>query len=114
MKVSLAIWLAAHLARRPAPRTLGELHKPIGLLATVCCALLLAEPDLGTAIAIALLLGGVLVVAGSPVGLMARAGLIALGAGALAIYLEPYRRDRILAFLHPWHDSQGAGYQTLQ
>jgi cell division protein FtsW len=114
MKVSLAVWLAAHLARRRAPRTLVELYKPIGLLAAVCCALLLAEPDLGTAIAIAMLVGGVLLVAGAPAGLMARAGAIALGAGILAIYLEPYRRGRMLAFLHPWHDSQGAGYQTVQ
>jgi cell division protein FtsW len=114
MKVSLAVWLAAHLARRPAPRTLGELHKPIGLLATVCCGLLLAEPDLGTAIAIAILLGGVLLVAGAPVGLMARAGVIAVGAGVLAIYLEPYRRVRIFSFLNPWHDSQGAGFQSVQ
>ena len=114
MKVSLAVWLAAHLARRPAPRTLRELRKPIGLLAAVCCGLLLAEPDLGTAIAIGLLLGGVLLVAGAPVGLMARAGTIAIGVGLLAIYIEPYRRARIFSFLNPWHDSQGAGFQSIQ
>src|ERR671926_381122 len=31
-----------------------------------------------------------------------------------AIWLEPYRRARIFSFLHPWHDAQGAGFQTVQ
>jgi cell division protein FtsW len=32
----------------------------------------------------------------------------------LAIWLEPYRRARVFAFLNPWGDSQGAGFQTVQ
>src|SRR5438105_2222718 len=35
-----------------------------------------------------------------------------LGLGA--IWLEPYRRARVFSFLHPWHDAQGAGFQTVQ
>ena len=34
-KVALCVWVAAYLARRPAPRTLGELAKPVGLLTAV-------------------------------------------------------------------------------
>jgi hypothetical protein len=60
-KLALVIWLAAYLARHPAPRTLGELFKPIGLVVGVFCALFLAEPDLGTAITVVVMLGGVLV-----------------------------------------------------
>ena len=58
-KLALAVWVAAYLSRsrtRP-PRTLAELAKPLGLVAGVACALVLVEPDLGTAIAIALMLG---------------------------------------------------------
>jgi len=113
-KIALAVWLAAHLARRRPPQTLSELYRPVGLLTAACCALLLAEPDLGTAIAVAVLVGGMLLVAGSPAGLLARAGAIAVGAGLLAIYIEPYRRARIFSFFNPWHDSQGAGFQTVQ
>src|ERR687887_561688 len=32
----------------------------------------------------------------------------------VAIWLEPYRRVRVFSFLHPWHDAQGAGFQTVQ
>ena len=51
-KLALAIWAASYLARRPAPRTLGELAKPFGLLGGLFAGLVILEPDLGTAIAI--------------------------------------------------------------
>src|SRR5262249_57985871 len=55
-KLALAVWAAAYLSRRPAPRTLGNLWRPIGVLLLVFCALVIAEPDLGTAIAIVVIL----------------------------------------------------------
>ena len=33
---------------------------------------------------------------------------------SLAIWFEPYRRARLFSFLNPWHDAQGAGFQTVQ
>ena len=113
-KLALAIWVAAYLSRRPAPRTLGELVKPIGLVFGVVCALLLAEPDLGTAITIVVMLGGVLVVSGAPGRLLATAGGLVATLILTAAWLEPYRRARLLSFLNPWDDPQGAGYQTVQ
>ncbi len=113
-KLALAIWACAYLARRPAPRTLKELMRPIGATAGLTCLLILAEPDLGTAIAIVVMLAGVLIVSGTPISLLARAGGIVATVGLLAIWLEPYRRARIFAFLNPWGDSQGAGFQTVQ
>ena len=115
-KLALAVWVAAYLSRarmRP-PRTLTELAKPLGLVAGLCCALILLEPDLGTAVAITLMLGGMLVAAGTPLGLLARAGAIVVALGVAAIYLEPYRRERILAFFNPWSDAQGSGFQSVQ
>ncbi len=113
-KLALAIWVALYLARRPVPRTLGELVKPIGLLTGVLCALLIAEPDLGTAIAVCLMVGGMLVVAGAPLRLLAGAGGLVAGALLVAIWAEPYRRVRVFSFLDPWDDAQGAGFQTVQ
>ena len=115
-KLALAVWVAAFLSRsrtRP-PQTLAELAKPLGLVAGVACALVLVEPDLGTAIAIALMLGGMLVAAGTPFGVLARAGAIVAALGVAAIWLEPYRRERILSFFNPWNDAQGSGFQSVQ
>ena len=113
-KLSLAIWAASYLARRPAPRTLRELLRPIGLTTGLFCVLILLEPDLGTVISIGIVLGAILVVSGAPLRVLAGGGSIAIGLAFAAIWIEPYRRARVFSFLNPWHDAQGAGYQTVQ
>jgi cell division protein FtsW len=113
-KLALAIWAAGYLSRHRAPRTLHELWRPIGLLTGVYAVLLIAEPDLGTAIALVLMLGAMLLIAGTPLRVLGPAVGIAVGLGTLAIWLEPYRRARFFAFLHPWHDAQGTGFQIVQ
>jgi cell division protein FtsW len=113
-KLALAIWAAGYLARRPAPRDLRELWRPVGALAALFCVLLILEPDMGTAIALLVMLTGMLVVAGIPARVLGGALAIACAAGTVAIWFEPYRRARFFAFLHPWHDAQGTGFQLVQ
>ena len=113
-KLALCVWAAAYLARRPAPRTLKQLWRPIGALTSLFCVLLILEPDLGTAIALVLMLSGMLLVSGMPGRTLGIALLIASAAGTAAIWFEPYRRARFFAFLHPWHDAQGTGFQIVQ
>jgi len=113
-KLALVLWLAAYLARRPAPQSLGELLRPIGLVVGSAFALVLVEPDLGTAIAIAIMAAAVLVVAGTRLSTLAGAGTIGFFLVAAAIWLEPYRRERVLSFLDPWQDPEGAGFQSVQ
>jgi cell division protein FtsW len=113
-KLVLALWTAALLARRPAPRTLGELAKPIGVVVGAACALILVEPDLGTAIAIAIMVSAILVVSGTRLRLLVSAAGIGISVVLLAIWFEPYRRERLISFLDPWHDPQGAGFQAVQ
>jgi cell division protein FtsW len=113
-KLALAVWAAAYLSRRPAPRDLRELWRPVGALAAVFCVLLILEPDMGTAIALMVMLIGMLVVAGTPTGTLLSAMTIAGALGTFAIWMEPYRRARFFAFLNPWHDAQGTGFQIVQ
>jgi cell division protein FtsW len=113
-KLSLAVWAAAYFSKRPAPRDLRELWRPVGALTTVFCVLLIAEPDMGTAIALLVMLVGILVVAGTPARTLGAAIGIATALGTAAIWFEPYRRARFFAFLHPWHDAQGTGFQIVQ
>ena len=80
----------------------------------ICVALVLLQPDLGTAIEIVLVATAVLYVAGLSWK------WIAVGAGAampvlyLLITHVAYRQARLMAFLHPDSDPQGAGFQLLQ
>jgi cell division protein FtsW len=113
-KLALLVFAAAYLSRHPAPKTLGELVKPLGLVTGVVCVLLLAEPDLGTAITIVVMLGGVLVVSGTSPRLLTTAGALCVALVLVAAWFEPYRRARLLSFLNPWDDAQGAGYQAVQ
>jgi cell division protein FtsW len=113
-KISLAIWVAAYLARRKPPRSLGELMRPIGLTVGVFCGLIVIEPDLGTVIALVLVVGTILVVSGVPLRVLAGGGAIISALALAAIWVTPYRRERFLAFLDPWQDAQGTGYQTVQ
>jgi cell division protein FtsW len=88
--------------------------RPIGVVFGAALALILVEPDLGTVIAIVVMLAAVLVVAGTRFSTLAGAGAIGISLVAAAIWLEPYRRERILSFLDPWQDPQGAGFQSVQ
>jgi len=113
-KLSLAIWAASYYAKRKPPRTLRELWRPAGALASVFGVLLVLEPDLGTTIALVIMLVGVLVVCGTPVRVLATAITFAASAGIAMIWVRPYSRARFFAFLHPARDAAGSGYQILQ
>lgn len=113
-KLALCIWVSARLARRPAPRTIAEVLKPIGLVVAAFCGLVILQPDLGTTIALVVMVGGVLAVSGVRARLLALAGTIAVGLGAAAVWAEPYRRARFFSFLHSSQDPLGAGYQIRQ
>jgi cell division protein FtsW len=113
-KLSLAVWAAAYLSRHRAPQSLKELARPIGITTGLFAVLILLEPDLGTVIAIGIVLGAILVVSGVPLRVLAAGGSIAIALGLAAIWFEPYRRARLFSFVDPWHDAQGAGFQTLQ
>jgi cell division protein FtsW len=113
-KIALAVWAAAYLSRRPAPRTLKELGRPIGILLGAFSLLVLVEPDLGTAIAIVIVLAAVLLVSGTPPRTLSLGTGLVMTLGLIAIWFEPYRRARVFSFLNPWQDAQGAGFQTVQ
>jgi cell division protein FtsW len=113
-KLALAIWASGYFAKRKAPRTLKELWRPVGALTCVFAGLLVLEPDLGTTIALTLMLVGILVVSGTPGRVIFSAVGLASAAGLAAIWMKPYSRTRFFAFLHPARDAAGAGYQILQ
>jgi len=113
-KLALGLYAASHLARRPPPRTFGELARPLGLLTAIFSGLILLEPDLGTTVSLGVLMLSVLLVAGVPLRLLTAASLLAVGVGLIAIWAEPYRRARMFSFLDPWSDAQGSGFQIVQ
>jgi cell division protein FtsW len=113
-KLALAVWASAYFAKRKPPRTLKELARPVGLLVGVFGILLVAEPDMGTTIALGIMLVGILAVCGTPTRVLGSAVGLVSAAGLLTIWVRPYSRARFFAFLHPARDAAGSGYQILQ
>ena len=115
MKLALVLHTASVLSARPRiARSLRGVAGPV--LAVGGCAVLLifAQPDLGTALVIAFTLAAMLVAAGLPLrqlGLAAAVGAVVILLFAL---LEPYRRARLTAFVNPWADASGSGFQAVQ
>ncbi len=80
----------------------------------VCVVLILAQPDLGTAVDIVLIMTAILYVAGLSWKWLAVGAATALPVLFFAITHVSYRMARFMAFLHPDTDPQGAGFQLLQ
>jgi cell division protein FtsW len=113
-KVALILYAADLLAAKP--KRVRSIEGLMPLLVVAACAglLIVAEPDLGTALVISFAVGATLVAAGARIQDLAMIGL-ALGALALLLtVVEPYRMARLTGFLNPGADASGAGFQAAQ
>ena len=94
-------------------------HMLSGFIKPLCfigfiAGLLLMQPDFGSLVVVTAITFGILFVAGA--GLLkyvSTLSLVAL-AGAIIIWVQPYRLARITAFLDPWQDRFRTGYQLTQ
>jgi cell division protein FtsW len=115
LKLALVLYAANLLASRPrSVRTLGGLVKPLLLVVGAACALLIKQPDMGTALVICAGVGA-LMIAGGARG--RHLGLIVAIGGLIVLVLAlaaPYRRARLTAFLDPWADAADTGFQAVQ
>jgi cell division protein FtsW len=76
--------------------------------------LIVVEPDLGTPIAIMMVCGAMLFIAGLPLRYFAYLGMMIAPLLYFLVVRVPYRRARILAFLDPYADPLGSGFQIIQ
>jgi len=113
-KLTLILALAGTLEKR-APRTLPAYLGPLGLIAAPV-GLVLLEPDLGSALLIASVGVGMLLVRGVPRTHLLFALLVAMVGlpGAVWPNLEPHQRARLVSFVQPDAEPLGDGYQVMQ
>ncbi len=115
VKVLMVFYLAGYIAKNES-----HLHefKP-GVLIPLCSmglvwGLLLAQPDFGSSAVLALLAVTVIFACGGSIKYLIGGGAIILLGAASLVILSPYRLKRIFAFLDPFKDSSGQGYQLIQ
>ena len=115
VKLIIIIVLARFFAEvRTDELSLQDLIKA-GLLVGLPVALILKQPDLGTA----LVLMPMLIVGAFLAGLQWKHAAVIVLIGILMLpvgwhFLKPYQKERVTSFMHPEEDAKGSGYQVLQ
>ena len=115
VKIAIIIFMARSLSfNRKHIKDFNKGVLPHLLVLSVVFLLILGQPDLGTAVVIAATIYLLLAVAGARISHLL--ALLFLGIGFLiaAIYAEPYRLKRLTAYLNPYEDPIGAGFQSIQ
>jgi cell division protein FtsW len=114
-KLALILFLAYFLEKRK-----GQINDvaftliPIALIVAVLAGLIVMQRDLGTPVSLVAVAVILLFVAGIDLRWIAASALVTLPIFYILVFNEPYRRARILAFLDPWEDPLGRGFQIIQ
>jgi cell division protein FtsW len=114
-KVALVLYMAYWLsAKREQVRDFAYGFVPFTILLALMVALLLKQPDMGTAFVVVLTATAIFYAAGAH--LMQLSVLVAMAALAIVplVRMAPYRMERFLAFLNPWNKPLASGYHVVQ
>lgn len=115
MKIALIFYTAHGLAaKQQHVRSFTRGMLPFLLVMAAACVLILAQPDLGTAVSLAGTVYFMLLAAGARWSHLAGVAGAGLAAVAAAIAASDYRRERFLAFLNPWKDPSDTGFHIIQ
>jgi cell division protein FtsW len=114
-KIAVIIFTAALLERRMERiDDVGYSLLPIGVVLGGIVGLILMEPDLGTAVVVVMIAAVMIFAAGISYRYVIGLALAALPTLYVLVMMSDYRRKRVFAFLDPWSDPLGTGYQIIQ
>jgi cell division protein FtsW len=114
-KLATVFVVAAYLERQmPRIRESGRAVLPIALVVLGLCALVVLEPDLGTAMSLAIIATTMVFAAGLSYSYLVGCLLLAAPVVGVLVMGSEYRRRRIMTFLDPWQDPRGDGFQVIQ
>jgi len=118
LKFALLIWLASFLAQRARKQELANARltsRPLVILVVVVGIVVAGvQSDFGSTMVIMAMLAAMAFLVGVPMKrLLLVGGILAIGT-VLAISAVPYRRERLLTYLHPASNCLNAGYQSCQ
>lgn len=114
-KLAMALYCADNLSRRQGlVKKFKQGIVPILLLLLLVFALILLEPDLGTALSIGAMVFILFYAAGAKLSHLGSLGAVGVFGVISAIIAEPYRLKRLMAFSDPWSDPLDAGYHIIQ
>lgn len=114
-KFIIVIYLAAYIDKnKEIMRNFKKGILPPMIVIGLVAALILIEPDLGTAVTLSAVAASMIFIGGIKLSsfaiIISAASLLSLA----AIMVEPYRRERIFTFINPWQDPLDSGYHIIQ
>ncbi len=115
MKLALTLFAADFIARRLDEEASDRrIIGPLILVTGSACILILAQPDMGTAMVLVFIAMALLFVSGVRLGpvMKVMAGLV--GVAVIVAVASPYRRARLLSFMDPSAHGSSSGYQVVQ
>ena len=115
MKLALIIFTSKYIYNNP--KDMKKVTKgafPILLVTLLSFGLIMLEPDFGTGVILVTTIIAMLFISGVPFSFFIKIGLLGIIGAVILIVIAPYRMDRIVAFLNPWSDPLGTGFQTIQ
>jgi cell division protein FtsW len=113
--LALIVYIADFISRKEDKiKMFLEGFVPVICMLGAVVVLIILQPDLGTVIALSGVALIMLYIGGTRGRYIISLFLCSLPALYLLVFSVPYRRARILAFLDPWMDPQGIGFQIIQ
>ncbi|MDR3646607.1 MAG: putative lipid II flippase FtsW [Candidatus Babeliales bacterium] len=115
LKVSLILYVAYLLEKKIYQRaSFAHSYLPLVFILVITCGILLKQPDFGLSVALAFTTFILLFIAQFKAIYLVSTILLSLPVLISLVLFKSYRLKRILTFLDPWQDSQGAGFQIIQ
>jgi len=112
MKLLMILYVSDYVVRKSS--YLNDLRRgflPLWFVIGIVGVLLLREPDYGAFVVITAIAVVIMFLGGMSLKLFAGLASALLIGFVLLVLFEPYRMDRIIAFMDPWADPFGKGYQ---
>jgi cell division protein FtsW len=114
-KLVILVYVADFLSRKQNKiKDFWEGFLPLVIVMGVFCALIVKQPDLGNCVLVAVITIILMFVAGAKLRHIGLLGLLASPVLFFLVVMVPYRMRRIMAFINPWDDAQGIGFQLSQ
>ena len=115
MKLALIIFTSKYIYNNPkSMKSVTKGAFPVLFITMLCFGLIMLQPDFGTGTILVMTIIAMLFISGVNFSFFIKIGILGMVGVVLLILAAPYRVNRIVAFLNPWSDPLGTGFQTIQ